>query len=64
MIKNFSPRQRQILPGLTFIAFLFRLYQIGVQSLWFDESLSALFASQPLDVAIQSMLQEGGLPKT
>jgi uncharacterized membrane protein len=44
---------------LVFIAFGLRLYGLDTQSIWFDESLSALFAAQPLSVAIQSMLQEG-----
>jgi mannosyltransferase len=45
--------------SLTMLAFLLRLYRLNVQSLWFDESLSALFASQPFKVSIQSMLEEG-----
>jgi uncharacterized membrane protein len=38
---------------------LFRFFQLGRESLWFDESLSVLFASQPLSISIGSMLQEG-----
>lgn len=45
--------------GITALGAAIRLYRLGQQSLWFDETLSVLFASQPFGVAIQSMLQEG-----
>lgn len=56
---HFTLRQQWLLAGLTLLALALRLYQLPEQSIWFDESLSALFALQPLPVAIQSMLQEG-----
>ncbi len=55
----FTRQQQWLLIALTALAFLLRLHRLNVQNLWFDESLSALFASQPLNIAIQSMLQEG-----
>ena len=57
--KQFTAKQKSLLVGLIVLAFVLRLYHLDTQSLWFDESLSALFASQPLDIAVQSMLQEG-----
>lgn len=56
---NFNYKQRWLLVGLTALAYLLRLHRLDTQSIWFDESLSALFALQSLDIAIQSMLQEG-----
>lgn len=58
-LRRFSRPQKQILSALTITAFLLRLFRLDVQSLWFDESLSAIFAQQPLNVAIQLMLLEG-----
>ena len=56
---RFTSRQRLLLTGLTALGFFLRLHRIAEQSIWFDESLSALFATQPLSIAVQSMLQEG-----
>ena len=56
---TFSRRQKIYLLSLTVLALLLRLYQLGAESLWIDESLSAFFATLPFDVMIQSMLEEG-----
>ncbi|HRV93267.1 MAG TPA: glycosyltransferase family 39 protein [Anaerolineae bacterium] len=56
---NFNYKQRWLLVGLAALAYLLRLHRLNVESFWFDEALTALFALQPLPVAIQSMLQEG-----
>ena len=53
-----TDRRYLILP-IVVLAFATRLYRLGEQSLWFDESLSALFASQPFALSIQAMLEEG-----
>ena len=55
----FTRQQKLILIGLIALAFLLRLYQLGRESLWFDEALSTWFALQPLDLSIHSMLEEG-----
>jgi 4-amino-4-deoxy-L-arabinose transferase-like glycosyltransferase len=36
-----------------------RLYRLGYQSLWFDESLSMALASAPLKISIEATLAEG-----
>jgi mannosyltransferase len=41
------------------LAFAVRLHRLDAQSLWFDESLSALFASQSFALSIRAMLEEG-----
>lgn len=56
---NFSKRQKYFLLGLTSLALVLRLYRLGQESIWFDESLSAFFASLPFNEMIQSMLEEG-----
>lgn len=55
----FARNQQWLLINLVVLSFVLRLHRLDMQSIWFDESLSALFALQPLDIAIQSMLQEG-----
>lgn len=45
--------------GLSLFAAVIRLFQLGRESLWLDEALGVLFASQPLRISIDSMLQEG-----
>lgn len=55
----FSQPQKRLIFAFVAIAFILRLYHLDTQSLWFDESLSAFFARQPLEKAILSMLQEG-----
>jgi 4-amino-4-deoxy-L-arabinose transferase-like glycosyltransferase len=57
--RTFASHRRWLLIGLTAIGFFLRFHRLDAQSLWYDESLSALFASQPLHVAIRSMLEEG-----
>ncbi len=57
--RHFIRQQRWQLIGLIALAYLLRLYHLNAQSMWFDETLSALFAWLPLDAAIQAMLQEG-----
>jgi mannosyltransferase len=54
-----SATYQYALIGLTVLGAAIRLYRLGQRSLWFDESLSVLFASQPIGVSIQSMLEEG-----
>lgn len=56
---SFSKQQKISLLGITLLALVLRLYQLGQESLWFDESLSAFFASLPFNEMIQSMLEEG-----
>lgn len=58
-LASFTRRQKLTLIGLTALAFLLRLYQLGRESLWFDEALSTWFALQPFDGSIQAMLEEG-----
>jgi mannosyltransferase len=61
-VTNQAPFTRQqilMLLGLIVLACVLRFYQLGRESLWFDESLSALFATQPLGLSIRSMLEEG-----
>jgi mannosyltransferase len=53
-----ADRRWLILPMVA-LAFAARLYRLGEQSLWFDESLSALFASQSFAPGIRAMLEEG-----
>jgi mannosyltransferase len=53
-----SERRWLILP-IVALAFAVRLYRLDVQSLWFDESFSALVASQPFAMSIRAMLEEG-----
>lgn len=36
-----------ILPAIILIGFAVRLYQLGAQSLWYDETVSAVLASEP-----------------
>jgi mannosyltransferase len=57
--RHFTRQQRWQLIGLITLAFLLRFYRLNTQSMWFDETLSALFAWLPLGTAIQAMLQEG-----
>ena len=45
---RFSPRQRFALVLIFLLAFALRLYRLGVDSLWYDETVSALLASKPL----------------
>ena len=44
----FSRRQRFALILILLLAFALRLYRLGVDSLWYDETVSALLASKPL----------------
>ncbi|MDH4135744.1 MAG: glycosyltransferase family 39 protein [Anaerolineae bacterium] len=53
-----AERRWLILPIVP-LAFAARLYRLDVQSLWFDESLSALFASEPFALSTRAMLEEG-----
>jgi mannosyltransferase len=54
----FADRRWLMIP-IVALAFAVRLYRLDVQSLWFDESLSALFASGPFAWGIRAMLEEG-----
>jgi mannosyltransferase len=54
----FAERRWLMIP-IVALAFALRLYRLDVQSLWFDESLSALFASEPFAWSIRAMLEEG-----
>ena len=54
----FAERRWLMIP-IVALAFAVRLYRLDVQSLWFDESLSALFASEPFAWSIRAMLEEG-----
>jgi len=55
----FTLHQQLILLGLTGLACLLRFYQLASESLWFDEALSALFATQPFGLSVRSMMEEG-----
>jgi 4-amino-4-deoxy-L-arabinose transferase-like glycosyltransferase len=41
-------RQRFLLLGLILVGFALRLYRLGADSLWYDETVSAFLASQPM----------------
>ena len=56
---RFTTGQNAFILAITTVGALVRFFQLGRESLWFDESLSVLFASQPLPISIHSMLQEG-----
>jgi mannosyltransferase len=56
---RFTRPQNAFILGILIVGALIRFFQLGRESLWFDESLSVLFATQPLPISIQSMLQEG-----
>jgi 4-amino-4-deoxy-L-arabinose transferase-like glycosyltransferase len=45
---RFSSRQRFALISILLLAFVLRLYRLGVDSLWYDETVSALLASKSL----------------
>ena len=57
-ISMLAERRWLILP-IVALAFVVRLYRLDVQSLWFDESLSALFSSEPFTLSVRAMLEEG-----
>ncbi len=44
---------------LTGLGLLIRLYRIGQESLWFDETLSVFFARQPFWISLDRMIEEG-----
>jgi mannosyltransferase len=56
---RFISAQNGFLFFIIIVGALIRFFQLTRESLWFDESLSAFLASQPLQVSIQSMLQDG-----
>lgn len=58
-VPKFTWAQNAFILSMVMIGGMVRFYKLGRESLWFDESLSALFASQPLPISIQSMLQDG-----
>ena len=45
--------------ALALVGFILRIIQLGKENIWVDEGLSILFAMQPVDMSIQSMLEEG-----
>ena len=45
---RFTPAQRLTLILILWLGFLLRLYHLGADSLWYDETVSALLASKPL----------------
>ncbi len=47
-MNRFSSRQRFALALMFLLAFVLRLYRLGADSLWYDETVSALLASKPL----------------
>jgi len=47
-MNRFSSRQRFALVLIFLLAFVLRLYRLGADSLWYDETVSALLASKPL----------------
>lgn len=55
----FTGYQSVALLLLLLIAAALRFHDLDAESLWYDESLSALFASQPYHTALTSMLEEG-----
>ncbi|MCP4167639.1 MAG: hypothetical protein GY759_17360 [Chloroflexi bacterium] len=48
MMTRFTKTQRLGLVAILLLAFALRLYRLGVESLWYDETVSALLASKPL----------------
>lgn len=58
-IPKFTWAQNAFILSMVMVGGLVRFFQLARESLWFDESLSALFATQPLPISIQSMLQDG-----
>ena len=44
------------------LATVLRLFHLGKQSLWLDESLGLVFASLPLKTSIEAILTDGGQP--
>ncbi|HLH74447.1 MAG TPA: glycosyltransferase family 39 protein [Chloroflexota bacterium] len=49
---------RDFLVILIFLAFTARVWKIGVQSLWFDEALSAIFAAQPVRQLLPTLVYQ------
>ncbi len=45
---RFSSRHRLVLVAILLLAAALRLYRLGADSLWYDETVSALLASKPL----------------
>ena len=56
---RFTRAQNAFILAIVIVGVLIRFFQLGRESLWFDESLSVLFASLPLPISIHTMLQEG-----
>jgi len=56
---RFTRPQNTFILAILVVGVVIRFFQLGRESLWFDESLSVLFASQPLPISMRSMLQEG-----
>jgi 4-amino-4-deoxy-L-arabinose transferase-like glycosyltransferase len=54
-----TARYKWILTFLTLLALGLRLYGLDKESFWFDDSFSALIATQPLSISFQSLLEEG-----
>jgi mannosyltransferase len=53
---------RRVLIGLTLLALLLRAADLGAQSLWFDETYTALIASLPLGRAFEALIADGVHP--
>ncbi|NOX62575.1 MAG: hypothetical protein GXP42_11625 [Chloroflexi bacterium] len=47
-MNRFSKPQRLLLAAILLTAFAIRLHRLGVESLWYDETVSALLAAKPL----------------
>ncbi len=48
MITRFTRNQRLGLVAILLLAFVLRIYRLGIDSLWYDETVSALLASKTL----------------
>lgn len=59
MSMSFTHREKIFLLATCGLAFGLRLFQLNAQSMWFDESISALIAVRPFWDGIVTMLEEG-----
>jgi len=58
---SFMPAAGWLIP-IVLLGAALRLFRLGAQSLWLDESLSLVFASVPLETSIEAILADGVHP--
>jgi 4-amino-4-deoxy-L-arabinose transferase-like glycosyltransferase len=56
---SFTDKEKMFLLAICLLAFGLRVFQLDAQSIWFDESISVLFANLPFQASLQAMLEEG-----